>query len=99
MKGIPADDLIYMLRATFSGAPYSVVIKDFLVKLMDVYGDDYFKHPGESPFELIQENESRKSYMVNEGTTRCLELIGGWERIEALKDKLKVEISEGEESK
>ncbi len=63
MKGIPADDLIYMLRVTFSSAPYSVVTKDFLVKLMEVYGDDYFKDPGESPFELVQESEARKSYM------------------------------------
>lgn len=71
MKGIPADDLIYMLRATFSNAPYSVVTKDFLVKLMDVYGDDYFKDPGEAPWELCRKNEARKSYMKGAMESKC----------------------------
>ena len=74
MKAIPADDLIYMLRATFSSAPYSVVTKDFLVKLMDAYGDDYFKDPGESPFELVRENEARKSYMKGASESKLKDL-------------------------
>jgi len=63
MKAIPADDLVYMLTATFSGSPDSVITKDFIVKLFDAYGDDYYKDPGESPWELCKKNEARKSYI------------------------------------
>lgn len=42
MKGIPADEFVYMIKLAFKDAPYSPVTKEYVTKLIDQYGDDYF---------------------------------------------------------
>lgn len=57
MKYIPTDELIILLKAHF---PRCISV-DSIHRLFDIYGDDYHKDSGSSPFELTNENQKRKN--------------------------------------
>lgn len=58
MKVIPKDDLITMLNS-MDGPFY----RDTIERIFDKYGDDYYKDPGYSPYELCNENQERKALL------------------------------------
>lgn len=59
MKMMPTHELIEILSRMSS----KLISKDTIENLFEVYGDDYFKDYGASPWELTNKNEERRSYL------------------------------------
>lgn len=59
MKMMPAKDLISMLQGLSEDA---IVSERSIAYLFEKYGDDYFKEPGDSAWELCKENGERKEW-------------------------------------
>lgn len=64
MKAMPVTDLIQLLTEDKFGRGYGktkvpIITQDYIERLFETYGDDYYKESSYSPYELSKLNQER----------------------------------------
>lgn len=69
MQGLTKKQLLTLIHLSKESMD-TVIFPEHIENLFDVYGDEYFKEPGDSPFELCVENPFWDEFRGEEGVPK-----------------------------